>query len=103
MVIVTHESEKSKYLVHISRDLSNIIKKTHHPFYFLRISPASTHQCWLLSTGMWWRVHSPSPSASMGAAQKVTCSSLPSTEDIYISRCWSSAACIMGDPPHMAH
>ena len=117
-----------KYLgVHISEDLkwatnsSNILKKAHQRLYFLRrLKQAGLntsvreafYRCVVESTltfsiTSWYGNCSAADKKALQRvvknAQKITQSSLPSIEDIYTSRCRSTAARIMEDPTHPAH
>lgn len=117
-----------RYLgVNISRDFkwtintSNILKKAHQPLYFLRRLRqaglnssvlAAFYRCVVESTltfsmTTWYGNCSAADRKALQrvvqTAQKITRSSHPSIEDIYTSRCRSSAAHIMGDSTHPAH
>ncbi|KAI4898399.1 hypothetical protein NFI96_002300 [Prochilodus magdalenae] len=93
-----------RYLgVHLSNNLtwsnntSSLVRKAHQRLYFLR----------RLSINVW---HGGCSAADRKALQRVVKAaqrsvgvSLPTTTDIYTSRCRKRATCIMKDPTHPAH
>ncbi|KAI3364884.1 hypothetical protein L3Q82_001068 [Scortum barcoo] len=117
-----------RYLgVHISDDLtwskntSCLIRKAHQRLYFLRrlrraglgssvltsfyrcVVESVLSSCIIVWHGSCSAAEKKALQRVVKAAQRTVGCSLPTTTDIYTSRCRKRASCIMKDPTHTAH